>query len=149
MKTMKKKLSMLLCMMLVVAMTVVTNGCGSSTDESAVGTDTNVAVETEAIVIGEGATQFMFTVVDQDGNETAFEIHTDKATVGEALLEHEMIAGEEGDFGIYVKTVNGITADYDVDGTYWAFYINGEYATTGVDVTEIAAGNSYSFKEEK
>ena len=38
--------------------------------------------------------------------------------------------------------------DYDKDGTYWAFYINGEYASTGVDSTTIKEGDSYSFKQE-
>ena len=102
-----------------------------------------------ANVLGEGKTQFNFTVVDKDGKETAFEIHTDKATVGEALLELGLIEGEEGAYGLYVKKVNGITADYDVDQTYWAFYVNGEYGMTGVDVTNIEAGATYSFKVEK
>ena len=65
-------------------------------------------------------------VVDADGNETNFVVSTDKETVGDALLELNLIEGEEGDYGLYVKTVNGITADYDTDGTYWAFYVNGE-----------------------
>ena len=72
-----------------------------------------------------------------------FTIHTDKETVGDALLEHELIAGEEGAYGLYVKVVNGITADYDVDQSHWAFYINDEYAMTGVDTTPIAEGETY------
>ena len=100
-------------------------------------------------VLGEGQTQFMFTVVDKDGNATNFEIHTDKETVGDALLEVELIAGEESEYGLFVKTVNGITADYDVDQTYWAFYINDEYASSGVDTTAIEDGKTYSFKVEK
>ena len=71
-------------------------------------------------------------VVDKEGTETSFEIHTDKKMVGEALQECGLLEGEDGPYGLYVKTVNGITADYDVDQTYWAFYINGEYAMTGV-----------------
>lgn len=63
-------------------------------------------------------------------------------------MELGLIAGEESEYGLYVKTVNGITADYDKDGVYWAFYINGEYAQTGVDSTKIAEGESYSFKVE-
>ena len=47
-----------------------------------------------------------------------------------------------------MKTVNGITADYDTDGVYWAFYVNDEYATSGVDVTEITEGDSYALKVE-
>ena len=87
-------------------------------------------------------------MVDKEGNETVFEIHTDKTTVGEALLEVGLIDGDVEDYGLYVKEVNGITADYDVDGTYWAFYINDEYASTGVDSTNITEGDNYSFKVE-
>ena len=78
-----------------------------------------------------------------------FTVHTDADTVGAALLEHELIDGEEGAYGLYVKVVNGITADYDVDQTYWAFYVNGEYGMTGVDSTNVEAGATYSFKVEK
>lgn len=47
------------------------------------------------------------------------------------------------------KTVNGMTADYDKDGVYWAFYIDGEYAMTGVDATNITDGAQYAFQMEK
>ena len=67
------------------------------------------------------STVFTFTVVDKEGSETQFEIHTEKETVGEALVELGLIAGEESEYGLYVKTVNGITADYDKDGVYWRF----------------------------
>lgn len=100
-------------------------------------------------VLGEGKTKINFVVVDKEGNETVFEIHTDKETVGDALLEHGLIAGDESEYGLYVKEVNGITADYDVDKTYWAFYINGEYATTGVDSKPIKEGETYTLKIEK
>ena len=69
--------------------------------------------------------------------------------MGDALLELGLIEGEEGAYGLYVKKVNGITADYDTDQTYWAFYINGEMAMTGVDATDVEAGATYSFKVEK
>lgn len=103
---------------------------------------------TEGNVLGEGETQFPFTVVDQEGEETLFEIHTDKETVGEALQDVGLIEGEEGDYGLFVKTVNGITADYDKDGVYWAFYVNDEYAAEGVDSTKITEGDTYAFKVE-
>lgn len=70
-------------------------------------------------------------------------IKTDKDTVGAALLEYDLIAGEDSQYGLYVKVVNGITADYDVDQSYWSFYINDEYAMTGVDSTEITEGATY------
>lgn len=147
----KKTTSWLLCMMLIVAMVFTTVGCGAK-DSGANNQPQTEAQGSEGIqnnVLGEGQTKFLFTVVDKDGNETNFEIHTDKKTVGEALLELELIDGEAGEFGLYVKTVNGITADYDVDQTYWAFYVDGEYALAGVDVTAIEEGAAYSFKVEK
>ena len=100
-------------------------------------------------VLGEGQTKFLFTVTNKDGTETNFEIHTDKELVGEALLELQLIDGEDGAYGLYVKTVNEITLDYDTDKMYWAFYVDGEYASSGVDTTKIEEGKTYAFKVEK
>lgn len=102
----------------------------------------------DVTVLGEGNISFAFTVVDLEGNTTAFEIHTDKDTVGSALLELGLIDGDDSEYGLFVKTVNNITVDYDKDGKYWAFYVDGEYATSGVDTTPITDGASYSFKAE-
>ena len=142
---MKKLLSLILCMVLIAAMALFVTGCSDKTADTAVTT----TVYENGSVLGEGDTSFTFTVSDIDGNEAVFEVKTDKTTVGEALLDTGIIAGEDGDYGLYVKEVNGITADYDVDGTYWAFYINGEYAMSGVDKTDIEAGAAYAFKVEK
>ena len=145
--TMKMR-GILLSMILVVAMALGMMGCGK---DATLQETTNVSQEVNdgVTVLGEGQVAFNFTVVDKEGNEAQFEIHTDKTIVGDALLEHELIAGDMGEFGLYVKIVNGITADYDVDQTYWAFYVDGEYAMSGVDTTEIVAGASYMFKVEK
>ena len=88
-------------------------------------------------------------MIDGEGNETAVTVSTDADTVGAALAELGIVAGEDSDFGLYVKTVNNVTADYDTDGSYWAFYIDGEYATTGVDSTEINEDAVYTLQVEK
>lgn len=93
--------------------------------------------------LGEGETMFYLTVKDTDGSVTRFQIYTDATTVGEALVALELISGDEGDYGLYVTTVNGITADWETENAYWAFSIDGEYAQTGVDSTEIVAGSTY------
>lgn len=98
--------------------------------------------------IGKGQAQFYFTCIDGDKNAVGFNVHTDKKTVGEALLELEIISGDDGPYGLYVKYVNGIRADFDLDGKYWAFYVNDEYAVSGVDTTEIQNGQTYSFRME-
>ena len=72
-----------------------------------------------------------------------FTIHTDKTTLGDALLEHGLIAGENGMYGLYVKTVNGMLADYDIDGSYWSFYKGGEMMMSGVDGESISGGEHY------
>lgn len=102
----------------------------------------------ETTQLGEGEMQFFFLVQDAEGEEMAFEIHTEQTTVGAALQELELISGEEGPYGLYVDTVNGTTVDYDADGAYWAFYVDGVYSSTGVDTTEIQEGATYSFRIE-
>ncbi len=92
---------------------------------------------------------FTFEVVDKDGKTSTFQISTNRKYVGEALEDEKLLEGEEGPYGLYVKTVNGQTLDYDTDGMYWSFYVNGEYGLTGVDVTEIVPGTVYCFKAEK
>lgn len=91
---------------------------------------------------------FTLKVVDLDGNETTEVIKTKKWTVGAALLDKGIISGEVGQFGLYVETANGIAAS-NSEHTYWAFYINGEYAMTGVDKTDIIDGTTYTLKLEK
>lgn len=154
MKWSKKLSSFILCMVLTAAIALTTFGCnGRQNDTASEGEKADVQAETQVQaddnVLGTGDTGFSLTVADQEGVEAEFEIRTDKETVGEALLELELIEGDESEYGLYVKTVNGITADYDEDGTYWAFYIGGEYAQTGVDSTPVTEGEEYSFKVEK
>lgn len=143
--SMKKLLSILLCIALIAAMALCTSGCGSKNNTTASVTSADASA---VVSKGEGETMFLFNVVDPDGKESRFEIHTDEKTVGAALLSLGLIAGEDSDYGLYVKTVNGVTVDYDQDGKYWAFYVDGEYAATGVDSTDITAGATYTFKAE-
>lgn len=96
--------------------------------------------------LGEGTRSFFFEVTHSDGQYDLYEIHTDAETVGKALIEYNLVDGDYSDYGLYVKTVCGETLDYDLDGAYWAFYIDGEYAMTGVDYTGIEDGVLYSFR---
>ncbi len=139
---------MMLCIVLIMVMALFTTGCNDNTKKDEMAQPTGTETIVDAYVLGEGETEFVFTVTDVDGNETYFTIHTDKTYVGEALEEVGLIEGEEGPYGLFVKTVNGITIDYDTDGKYWAFYVDGEYASAGIDVTEIVENTKYSLKAE-
>ena len=151
MKKQKRIIPYILFVMLIVAMVFSVTGCstaktdGDSTPPPRLQTET----ETPKTVIGQGEKVFVFTAVDMDGSFRTFEIHTDEETVGRALIDNGLISGDEGPYGLYVKTVNGITADYDKDKTYWALYINGEYAMTGVDTTPVEENTEYTMKREK
>lgn len=91
---------------------------------------------------------FFFKVVDPDGNETEYEMKSTALTVGEALLQEGLIAGESGPQGLFVTEVCGITADFNTDGTYWAFYVNGRPSSHGVDFTPVENGFEYTFAVE-
>ena len=73
----------------------------------------------------------------------------DGITYREALKNEGLISGEEGQYGLMVDTVDGQKYDYNKDGAYWAFYVNGAYANSGVDTTPIKDGEVYSFVATK
>ncbi len=127
-----KALLSVISLVLVVAMALGFAGC--SNDEDPAGNEKKT---------------FVFQVIFADGDRKSFDITTKAKTVGEALIEENLIAGTEGEYGLMVHTVNGVKYDYNEDGYYWAFHINGEYAMTGVDRTEIVDGETYSFKATK
>lgn len=103
------------------------------------------AVHQEDTTLGEGKKTVNLTVEARD-KTVLFTIKTNAKTVGEALKEHNLIQGEESDFGLYIKHVNGIRADYALDGAFWAFCKDGEMLEKGVDQTPIEEGeNNYEF----
>lgn len=142
MKQFKKLLSFIACFVLIAAVALFITSCKDNTNLS------DVSPQIEASSLGEGDKQFSFCVADAQGTQWLFEIHTNKTTVGEALMELGLIEGEQGPYGLYVKKVNGIALSYEKDGKYWAFFINGEYATSGVDMTEIDENAEYMFKAQ-
>ncbi len=99
--------------------------------------------------LGEGAKTVQVAVYSSGDHHITFTIHTDAKTLGEALVAHKLVEGEQGDYGLYVKKVNGLLADADVDGYYWGLYKNGEMMMTGVDGVVIADGEHYELKREK
>ncbi len=143
----KKILSACLCIVLIAAIALFTIGCKADKQISSGAPETTKS-ETESKVLGNGTTQFTFTVTGVDGKQTDYQISTYKKTVADALLELKLIEGDYGPYGLYVKTVAGVTLDFDKDGKYWAFYENGKYATKGISETKITADATYSLKAE-
>ena len=137
---MKKAISLVLAAALLLTLCA----CGKKAPESTVYADGAVI----NIHQWEPTKTFTVEVVDGQGAVTTVTVKTDLETVGEVLQEAGMLQGEAGPYGLYIKTVNGITADYETDGTYWAFYVDGEYAMAGVDMTESVDGAVYTLQVE-
>lgn len=103
------------------------------------------AVHQKDLTLGEGKNTINLTVEARD-KKIVITVKTDAETIGEALKENNLIEGEESDFGLYIKYVNGIRADYALDGAFWAFCKDGEMMEKGVDQTPVAKGeNNYEF----
>ena len=97
---------------------------------------------TEDATLGEGS-KTVQVEIEMEEKSITLTIASDKALLGDILLDHEVIEGEMGAYGMYIKSVNGVQADYDVDQAYWAVYQDGEYLMTGVDSTEVSDGAHY------
>ena len=152
MKNIKLKLTRMLSVMLIVAMAFVVTSCGSE-EKQPEGNTTSQVIEEVAVLkdgdeVGEGETQFKL-VIANGVDVINVTVNTDEKILADALVANNIVSGTEGEYGLMVDTVNGVKVDYDKDGAYWAFYIDGEFAQTGVSSTEIVAGAEYKFEVTK
>ena len=92
-----------------------------------------------------GKTHITFVVIHGDKSTKEFAISTDQTTLREALEQEGLIAGTESDWGLYVLTVDGETAD-EAQQQWWCLTKDGEMSPTGVDDTVIADGEHYEFE---
>lgn len=99
----------------------------------------------------EGSKAITLTVVDDAKEETAYSINTDAEFLREALdgVKGLTVEGTEGEYGLYIESVNGLTAESGSDsGTYWAIYVNGEYGQYSLDTQPVTDGDNYSLVYE-
>ncbi len=97
--------------------------------------------EAEKTEIGEGKTTIVVTVKDGD-TSTEFTIHTDAENLADALTgtEPKIAEGQDSEYGLYITTVNGKTAD---DTHFWSIEQNGEMLMTGASSTPISDGEAF------
>lgn len=97
-----------------------------------------------------GAKDITLTVVDDAGAETVYDVNTDAEYLVEVFDEVEglTVEGDDGDYGLYINTVNGVTADFNADGAYWSIYVNGEVGMNGANNQPVIDGNTYSLVYE-
>ena len=99
--------------------------------------------QTNKLETQQGGKEITINVDHLNGDDTTFTIHTDEEYLRGALEQEDLIEGTESEYGLYVLTVDGETADYNTDGSYWAFYQGDAYAELGVDQTPIHDGDSF------
>lgn len=137
---MKKNFKGLVAVLLVLMLALAMASCSSG------GNDELITVK-DGDVVGDGAIAMAVKIVDED--EINVTVKTDEKTVGAALVNAGLIAGEDSQYGLYIKTVNGKTYDYDKDKKYWGFYVGDTYAIKSADLTDIEEGVVYTFKVEE
>jgi len=131
-------------LLLLLSVVLIMNGCGSTAP-----TTSDPAASSDVLDIGEGAQTFTLIVTNLDGSSKTFQVSTDEGTIGDALLGVDLIQGETSSFGLMVTTVDGVTANFDEDQTFWGFYIDGEFATQGVDATTINTSSVYELRRQR
>ncbi len=137
---MKKSAKIISFLIFVFILTSLFASCSSKADTPELWKDSSYQTDT---TFGSGSKTVNVKVIAGEKSVT-FTLRTDAATLGEALMEYSLIDGDKGEYGLYVKEVNGISADYDVDGAYWAFNDGeGNMMPVGVDGANIADGEKY------
>lgn len=92
----------------------------------------------------EGKKTFILEVILTDGSSTEHKVSTDAEFVGEALLTEGLIDGSTSEYGLFVTTVNGVTANSD-NQEWWCLTIDGESSMYGVDQVPVTDGGHYEF----
>lgn len=90
-----------------------------------------------------GSKAITVTVVHKDGTARDFTCNTTEEYLGAVLVSEKIVEDNQSEFGLYILTADGETADYDVDGSWWALYIGEEMAMTGADATPVTDGGVY------
>ncbi len=142
MKLTKKLLALVLACMMLISLASCSRS-EKSTDE--LWAD---ALYSEDAVLGDGSKSVTVKVTAGE-KSIVFTVKTDSETLGEAMSEQLLVEGEQGQFGLYVKKVNGIMADFDKDRTYWGISKDGTDLLNGIDSEKIMGGESYEFARKK
>lgn len=93
----------------------------------------------------EGSKAITIEVVDNEQKSVTYDVKTDAEYLRQAMEEAKGLkfSGTESEYGLMVTTINGVTADYNVNGAYWSFYVNGGYCNYGIDTQPVLDGDAF------
>ncbi len=154
---MKAKKLLIAALALVMCLSVALSLCACNNSETTQQSTTvsksedplwKTATHKSDVTLGEGKTTIQVDIIAGEKSITAT-INTDAITLEEALKSADLVEGEESEYGLFIKKVNGIEADFDKDQTYWAVSKDGEYMNSGVSTITIKSGEHYELKRTK
>ena len=97
----------------------------------------------------QGSKNVTVVIVHKDGSEKKLEYATDLPYLADLLLEKELATGYTSEeYGFTIESVDGVTADWNVDAAYWALYEGDTYATTSAAGIVLTDGGVYKLVYE-
>lgn len=114
-----------------------------SSNESSTSSVWDSAKYKEDTELGQGAVTVKIEVTAAEKTVT-LTVKTDETNLEKLLVANELVEGDESEFGLYIKVVNGIRADYDLDHAYWAIEKDGAPTPTGANGITVADGETYA-----
>ena len=93
----------------------------------------------------EAKVSITFKIV-KDGQTAEFPLETSKKYLADALVEAKLV--EYAPDGYYT-TINGITADWNTDQSYWWVTVGGKDSMKGLNDIELTDGGSYEVTYKK
>ena len=98
-----------------------------------------------------GSKSVTLEVISSAAEKTIYTLKTDAEYLSEAMDAAEGLTytAEEGPYGLSVSSVNGETADFNADGAYWGFFVNGEYCNYGISQQPVHDGDVFTIAYTK
>lgn len=93
----------------------------------------------------EGSKAITIEVINKAQESTVYELTTDAEYLEQAMEETEGLeyTATDGQYGKEVHSINGEKADFNTDGAYWAFSVNGEYCNYGISEQPVMDGDAF------
>lgn len=90
----------------------------------------------------EGQKTVTIHVIHKDQSVNDFEITTTREYLGEVLTDEGLAEGENGPYGMFIRTVDEETAD-EAGQEWWCITKGGDQLNTSVDQTPVTDGDEY------
>lgn len=88
-----------------------------------------------------GIKEITVEITDLQKTES-FTFKTEREFLAEALLDEGLVEDNQTDFGLFIVTANGVTAD-DSKQEWWCITKGGEMLMTGASETPLSDGDRY------